>query len=297
LKTYFECIPCILTQAIITLDLCKADFDLKRIVVSELLEKLKSADYDLSPSENTDIAYEIIAKHTGVKDPYYHYKREHNKLAIDSYQEFKKILNSSQNRLYCAAKIAIAGNVIDLGISHNHKDQLDFSRILKNIVEIPLAIDDFNDFAIRLKNAKNVLYIADNAGEIIFDRVFIEELVHMGKKVTVSVKSGPIINDANLEDALEAGLDKIAEIIEAGHNKIGNSIKYVSDGFLDTFYSADLIISKGQGNFETLSEVTAPVYFLLKAKCKSVAAELGVNYLDVVFVKNRLFKDRGKADL
>ena len=292
MKTYFECIPCILTQAIVTLDITGADRQVKKRVISELLEKLKSADYDLSPSENTDAAYELISEYTGIKDPYYNFKREHNKAALLHLSDFKKMVDSSENRLHAAAKIAIAGNVIDLGISHNHREQLDFSRILKNIVEMPLARDDFNDFSSRLKNAGNVLYIADNAGEIVFDRVFIEELVNTGRKVTVAVKSGPVINDANMEDAIEAGIDKITDIIGTGHNKIGNSLKYLSGEFLEKFNNAGLILCKGQGNFETLNGVKAPVYFLLKAKCKSVAAELGVNYLDVVFVKSKLFCSR-----
>ncbi len=291
MKTYFECIPCIINQAIITLELCGSSRDLRKKVISSLLKKLINIDYNLSPSENTDIAYELISKYTGIKDPYLVMKKEHNKTALNLYPELDKILSTSKDRLYMAAKIAISGNIIDMGISSNHDGQMDFNQILKNIMELPLAIDDFGGFLVKLNNAKNILYMADNAGEIVFDKIFISELAASGKNITVSVKSGPIINDANIEDALQAGVDKIAKIVETGHSKIGNPTGHMSAGFAKIFKSADIIICKGQGNFETLDSIEAPVYFLLKAKCKCVAEALGVNYLDIVFAESKNFTE------
>lgn len=290
MKTYIECIPCIMNQTIATLDLCDCTDKIKKKVMGELIQNLENIDYELSPSENTDVAYELISKYTGVTDPYGNIKKEHNIKALKLYPELNEILNLDKDKLHMAARIAIAGNIIDMGISYNHSDQMNYHRIIKNITDVPLAIDDSPDFVKNLDISKNILYLADNAGEIVFDKFFINELVKKGKNVTVSVKSGPIINDANLEDAVEVGIDKIANIIRTGHNKIGNCLKYTSDEFLKVFKDADLIISKGQGNFETLDKEKAPIYFLLKAKCKCVARELNVNYLDVVFVKSRSFK-------
>jgi len=291
LKTYFECIPCIINQAIITLELCGSSRELRKKVIGNLLKELENIDYNLSPSENTDIAYDLVSKYTGINDPYLAMKKEHNAAALKLYPELEKMLSSSNDRLYMAAKIAISGNIIDMGISSNHDGQMDFKQILKNIRELPLAIDDFPGFLVRLNNAKNILYMADNAGEIVFDKIFISELAALGKNITVSVKSGPIINDANKEDALAAGIDKIAKIVETGHSRIGNPFGYMSAGFAKIFKSADLIICKGQGNFETLDGIEAPVYFLLKAKCKCVAGELGVNYLDIVFAESKNFNE------
>jgi damage-control phosphatase, subfamily I len=291
LKTYFECIPCIINQAIITLELCGSSRDLRKKVISSLLQELKNIDYNLSPSENTDIAYWLISKYTGINDPYLSMKKDHNIAALKLYPELEKMLNLASDRLYMAAKIAIAGNIIDMGISSNHNGQMDFKQILRNIQELPLAIDDFSKFMKNLTRTKNILYMADNAGEIVFDKIFINELAASGKNIIVSVKSGPIINDANIDDALQAGIDKIAKIVETGHNRIGNPPGYMSAGFAKIFKSSDLIICKGQGNFETLESIQAPAYFLLKAKCNSVAKELGVNYLDIVFAKSKNFME------
>lgn len=289
MKTYFECIPCIIKQAVITLELCNSSIDLRKKVISSLLNELRDIDYNLSPSENTDIAYEIVAKYTGISDPYLAMKKEHNIKALELYPELEKMLNLSGDRLYMAAKIAISGNIIDMGISSNHESDMDFNLIMKNIKELPLAIDDFCGFYKIFTESQNILYMADNAGEIVFDKIFISELAASGKNITVSVKSGPIINDANMDDALQAGIDKIAKIVQTGHSRIGNPPGYMSAGFAKIFKNADLIICKGQGNYETLENVQAPVYFLLKAKCSSVAKELGVNYHDIVFAKSKNF--------
>lgn len=291
MKTYFECIPCIINQAIITLELCRSSRDLRKKVISSLLKELNNIDYSLSPSENTDIAYELVSKYTGISDPYLEMKKEHNAAALELYPELEKMINLGSDRLYMAAKIAISGNIIDMGISSNHDGLLDFKKILKNIQELPLAIDYFPKFCKNLTRSKNILYMADNAGEIVFDKIFISELAALGKNITVSVKSGPIINDANTDDALQAGIDKIAKIVETGHSRIGNPPGYMSAGFAKIFKSADIIICKGQGNFETLEAIQAPIYFLLKAKCNSVAKELGVNYLDIVFAKSKNFRE------
>jgi damage-control phosphatase, subfamily I len=290
LKTYFECVPCIINQALTTLDLCGTTKSVKAATIRELLKNLENIDYKLSPCENTDIVYKLATKNTGVADPYYKLKKEHNKKALELYPQLENIVAGSSDRLYMSAKIAIAGNVIDLGISQNHADQMEYDKILKNILNLPLKIDDYPDFLKKLQASRSILYMADNAGEIVFDKIFISELSKIIKTVNVSVKSGPVINDANLDDAMETGIDKIASVIETGHDRIGNNPKFMSKAYLKIFNDSDLIICKGQGNFETLDMVKAPIYFLLKAKCKCIATELGVNYLDTVFAKSKNYR-------
>jgi len=191
------------------------------------------------------------------------------------------------DRLYAGIKVAVEGNVIDFGINLDKKILINFSKVLENIKNTQLAIDDYKEFRESLDKATNVLYISDNAGELVFDRVFIKEIIKQNKNVVLSVKSGPIINDATKEDAIEVGLDNLVKIIETGNNCIGINFENISDEFLKEFKKADLIICKGQGNFETLDEIDANTFFILKAKCEKVARELGVNYLDVVLVKRR----------
>ncbi|MDZ7837453.1 MAG: ARMT1-like domain-containing protein [Actinomycetota bacterium] len=189
--------------------------------------------------------------------------------------------------MYMAVKVAVAGNIIDLGISVNKGKKIDLDKILEEIESVPLAADDFSEFSTELKKAKKILYIGDNAGEIVFDRVFIEELVKLKKNVVFSVKSGPIINDSTMEDARQAGIHHLVKVIETGSDRSGVNFNYISDEFLQAFRDSDIVISKGQANFECLDEIDKNIFFILKAKCDVVAKRLNVNYLDVVLVKKR----------
>jgi len=285
MKTDLECVPCIIKQCINTLNLTKCSENIKRKAIKGLLNDLEKIDYDLSPAYNSDIAYIASRKFTGVKDPYYKLKEESNKAALEIYPKLKEIITKSPDRLYAGIKIAVEGNIIDLGINGGDGSALNFEKIIDDIKNMPLAVNDYAKFKKSLGEAKNILYISDNAGELVFDRVFIKELIKQHKNVVLSVKSGPIINDATRKDAEEVGLDSLVKVIETGSDRIGINFNYASDEFLKEFRKADLIISKGQGNFETLDDVDANIFFILKAKCEKIARELGVNYLDVVMVK------------
>jgi len=280
-------VPCIIKQVINTLKISGCSNELGRKVISEVLHKLKNIDYRRSPAANSDIAYTVFKEVTGIKDPYYDLKRKYNRLALDIYPELKKVVDSAKDKLYTAAKIAVAGNVIDFGIDIKKADTLDLSMIIRDLKSTQLAVDDFDKFRESLKNSINILYITDNSGEIVFDKIFIKELAKLDKKVVLTVKSDPIINDATVEDAAEANFDGLAGVIETGNGNIGINMDNSSDAFLKEFKKADLIISKGQGNFETLDKDETNIFFLLKAKCEYIAKELGVRYLDIVFTGSK----------
>ncbi|GAH46762.1 unnamed protein product, partial [marine sediment metagenome] len=239
--------------------------------------------------------YIVFREVTGIKDPYYDLKRKYNRLALDIYPKLEKVVDSVKNKLYMAAKVAIAGNVIDFGIDIKKVNTLDFNKIIQDLQNTPLAVDNYDKFRESLKDSINILYITDNAGEIVFDKVFIKELVKLDKKVVLSVKSNPIINDATLEDAIEAKFDSLARVIETGNSNIGINISDSSDAFLEEFKKADLIISKGQGNFETLDKTGANIFFLLMAKCEKIARELGVKHSDIVFAESKARTGKSNA--
>ncbi len=287
MKTYLECVPCIIKQAINTLRISGCSNRTGREVLTEVLQRLKNIDYDLSPAANSDIAYIVFREMTGIKDPYYGLKRKYNRLALDVYPELEKSVNASKDRLYMAAKAAIAGNIIDFGIDMKKAITLDLKNIIRDLPQMNLAVDDYDRFKELLKHSINILYISDNAGEIVFDKIFIKELVRLNKKVVLTVKSDPIINDATMEDAAEVNFNGLARVIWTGNNNIGINLDNSSDVFSEEFKKADLIVAKGQGNFETLDGVSADIFFLLKAKCESIARELGVEYLDIVFAEGR----------
>lgn len=132
-----------------------------------------------------------------------------------------------------------------------------------------------------MREAKTVLYLADNAGEIVFDRVFIEEFCD-NRKVIFAVRDKPAINDALMEDAIFCGIDKVAQVVSSGIDAPGTILKYCLDEFLKIFRQADLIISKGQGNFESLSQEKKPIFFLFMVKCPVIAKEIGCKMEDMV---------------
>ncbi len=168
-----------------------------------------------------------------------------------------------------AVRIAIAGNIIDLGVADSYNLNATLSRVL---IE-PFAINDLVSLRNALAKSASVLYLADNAGETVFDKVLIETLEI---PVIYVVKAGPIINDATHEDAVAAGIDQVAKIIDNGSNAPGTLLDQCSKVFCKRFAQADLIIAKGQANYESLSNSTAPIFFLLQAKCNVIARDLGI---------------------
>lgn len=291
MKTDLECTPCVLRQTLSVLRLCQSGEDTAKRVVKKVLKKLENIDYSDSPAFNSNIAYHTACEVTGIRDPYLESKIRDNEAAVEIYPQLKKMVEGAHDPLHTAARIAVAGNVIDLGINLMNGRTVDLDEVVREIKDIPLARDDYRVFLDELQEAEKVLYLADNAGEIVFDRVFIEEISRNGAGVTVSVKSGPIINDATRDDASRVGLDDLVRIIETGNNCIGIDLDNASADFLREFAEADIIISKGQGNFESLDEIKEKkIFFLLKAKCEKIARELGVEYLDVVFIKGRYYQ-------
>jgi len=234
--------------------------------VSAYLPKLS---FDASPPEIGREVYRIISEMTGVKDPYQEIKKTCTNQALDLYPEVKKKVQKAENSLMAAVRAAIAGNIIDFGA----QAEFDMKKDLERILSQELAINHFPQFAQMIEKSNQIIYLADNAGETVFDRVLIEEI---SKPLKYAVRDQPVINDAVKEDAIHAGIDQIAEIISSGSDAPGTILDYCSKDFLEIFESADLIISKGQGNYEALSDIHRPIFFLLKAKCPVIAKDIGV---------------------
>ena len=289
MKADFECMPCILTQGLNTVRRVTDDRKIQREVIDYILERLRGDELALTPAEHSNLAYEAVREVTGVADPFKEEKRDLNQAAVKLYPNLKQIVAESNDPLHTALKIAVAGNMIDLGIDH----EFDIEPDLKQIIADGFAIDDYPDFKSSLAEAHQILYIGDNCGEIVFDRVLIEELGP--EKVTFVVKGGPIINDATVEDAQQVGLDKICRIIPTADNAIGLPSSSMTDAIEEGFNDAGMIISKGHGNFETLSEINKNIFFLLKAKCTLVAKELGVKFGQVALVHQQHPPDKNNA--
>lgn len=278
MKSYLDCYPCFFIQAIRTSRMITSDEKKIWQILNEVSLSLPEIHFGATPPEIGREVYRIISKRTGIKDPYRKIKEKCTRQALSLYPELKKLINSSEDRLMTAIRISIAGNIIDFGANFD----FDLKKDVGTILSQDFSINHYREFCEALDKARKILYLADNAGETVFDRFLIEEI---NKPVIYVVRAHPIINDATREDALLAGIDKVAEIVSSGCDAPGNILKFCSDEFLKIYRSADLIISKGQGNYEGLSDEDRPIFFLLKAKCHVIARDIGIDEGSIVLMK------------
>jgi damage-control phosphatase, subfamily I len=279
MQSELECIVCLLKQAMNTSRIATNDEHLQRRIMNRIAESIPQVDLNRSPALNSTPIYQIIAEMTGNHDPYKDAKVQTNQEALKLLPEFKERVFRSDDQLNAALHLAAAGNIIDFGIGQN----FDFRHDVLRLMETPFAIDHAQELEAELQAGKKLLYLGDNAGEIVFDRILIEYLLTKNIDITYTVKSLPVINDALMEDAINVGLTKIVNVIETGSGDIGINFDNVSTEFKKAFDTADIIIAKGHGNFETCVDVPHNFYFLLNTKCVVVAEELGVTLGDIVF--------------
>jgi len=275
MKTFLDCLPCMMDQALRAGRIATDDERIIKKLLDSVGAMMKDIPLENTPPETGEIIYRKVREITGVTDPYKEVKKTNIEEALSLYPELKKIVEGSDNSLLTAIRIAIAGNVIDLGVNKKFNLVEDVRKILKQ----DFAILDFEKFEKQLKIADSVLYLGDNAGESVFDKILIEEL---NKPVTYVVREIPVINDVTEEDAIASGINEVAEIISSGTTAPAVILSICNNEFIERFNNSKMIISKGQGNYEGLSDVNQPVFFLLKAKCFVIANDLNVEENDIV---------------
>ncbi|MDP8266914.1 MAG: ARMT1-like domain-containing protein [Candidatus Aceula meridiana] len=287
--THKECIPCFFRQAHEMAQLASRNPVIQSQIIHKVRDLVENIQEEITPPEMARNIYKVVEIIVGPKDLYREIKRESNKKALALYPRLKKKVSGAEDSFLTAVETAISGNIIDYGA----KNFLNIEKEIDKLFLDDLKIEDkkvfqYDDFKKDIDTTKEILYLADNAGEIVFDKVFIEELNAMGKKVIFAVRDKPIINDALKEDAVACGIDKVACLITSGSDAPGTILKYCSKEFQELFKKASFIISKGQGNYETLSQQKDPlIYFLFKVKCPIVAENVGAKVGDIVLKKNR----------
>ena len=287
MKIFLDCIPCFVRQALDSARLATDDEQIHEKVVREVLRLSADLDMSQSPPEIGQKMHRLIRSLVGSDDPYYRVKKQFNSLALKLYPDLRKQIINSNDQFETAVRLAIAGNIIDFGV----KSSLSESEVKKTINDSlsgyldPEQVLNFKNAVIE---AGKILYLADNAGEIVFDHLLIEQLPI--EKITVVVKGSPVINDATMEDANLAGLTRVVEVIDNGSDGPGTILETCSQSFRDRFEDADLIIAKGQGNYETLSDLDKNIFFILKAKCPVIARDLGCEVGEMILRKSNSFK-------
>ncbi len=271
MKTAFDCIPCFIRQTLATARLSSDDPGLHGKALREILAILSRMDFNDQPVIMGRTIQRLIQRLSGNQDPYRSLKQQFNQMIFDLYPQLKRRVGASDNAFEIAARLALAGNMIDFGIGH----MLDPSEVTETI-EMALRSKlngDIQSLYPVVDAAQSILYLGDNCGEIVFDRLFIEQLGP--ERVTYVVRAAPIINDVTLEDARSTGMTDNVRVIDNGSDAPGTLLAECSPAFMQAFERAEVIIAKGQGNYETLHAVDKHIFFLLKVKCPVVARHIG----------------------
>jgi uncharacterized protein with ATP-grasp and redox domains len=286
---YLDCIPCFIRQSLDAARLATDDVHIHEKVVRGVLGLANNLDMSQTPPVIGQKIHRLIRELVGVEDPYHGVKQRFNNVALKLYSKMRHLIIESKDPLETAVRLAIAGNIIDFGLKSQLQETELAETINQCLSEEPSGMQ-LNDFHNAIDDAEDILYIADNAGEIVFDRLLIEQIPI--DKVTVVVKGSPVINDATMEDAVIAGLPKILDVINNGSDAPGTILESCSPSFRNRFESADLVIAKGQGNYETLSDVDKNIFFILKAKCPVIARDLGCEVGEMILRRSETFEKR-----
>jgi damage-control phosphatase, subfamily I len=269
MRACLDCVPCFIRQALDASRLITDDENKHKEVMTRVLKEVSGFDLNLSPPEFGQIIHRIIRKEFNNPDPYEKLKKLSTQRALSIVDSVKEKIKNSNNSFETAVRFAIAGNIMDFGMKSDWDDKIimnSFDKALKTSIDSSLVEELYNE----LSKAKTILVLGDNAGEAVFDKLLIETFPE-NKKIYYAVKGSPVINDVTLVDAEDAKIHEVAEIISNGADIQGTVLRQCSEEFMSIYNNADVIISKGQGNFETLTNEKAKIYFLLQIKCQVIA--------------------------
>ncbi|RLD07502.1 MAG: hypothetical protein DRI65_04530 [Chloroflexota bacterium] len=279
MRTYPECYGCVLQQAQSEMDLMGVDFDTQVTAVKKMLSILSEAEGSETPPYLSDRIHTVLRDIPGYSSPYAEVKRKSNQIALEFLDKLRDLAKKGSDPLVQGLKIGAAGNIVDV----LNAREFHLWEEVEKVIRQDLLGGGLENFRRMLSESSYLLYLADNAGETVFDRIFIETL---DLPVIYAVKGGPILNDATLDDALAAGIDQVAEIVETGSSAPGTILKLCSREFQDLFIDAPLVLAKGQANFETIEIPGEKVFYLLRAKCPLIARVIESPHGSLVLKQN-----------
>lgn len=282
MKIQLECIPCTLNTYLRLAKTGMIPEDQREAILRQMLRIFSTEDFSQSPPLLGARMHAMIRDAIHHPDPYHRIKAKYNRLMMDQYEKFDKLVKSSEDPFNVAMRLAIAGNVIDFG----SQLQPDVMETINRVMDAKLAIDHSSQLRTDLEQADSLLYIGDNCGEIVLDKLFLSILDVPVKYF--AVRDGPIINDVTFEDAVLTGMDQVAQVITTGDNAPGAVWASTSEQFQRVFRESDVIISKGQGNLEGLLDVAHDsIYFLLVTKCDLMAERVGTRKEEFIVKKGK----------
>jgi damage-control phosphatase, subfamily I len=273
MRTYFDCIPCFLRQTLDALRRLEATQAVQEKVLRSALRMVAELDLQRSPPAMAQVIHRLIREATGEGDPYREVKKQLNDFALELYPRLRRRVEDASDSFEMAVRLAAAGNVIDLGVKSG-LEEAEIVGVIEDSLSAPLDAAAVEQLRSAADAAERILYVGDNAGEIVLDRLLVEQFG--AAKVTFAVRGSPIINDATMDDAQLCGMTDLVEVVDSGSDAPGTILTDCSEAFRERFSTADLVLAKGQGNYETLSNVAGPIFFLLKAKCPVIARDVGL---------------------
>ncbi|MGM0369946.1 MAG: damage-control phosphatase ARMT1 family protein [Bacillota bacterium] len=279
MKIQLECLPCIFRQTLESSRMVTDDEDLIKEIMEQYAKIVPEVDADMKGPTLVGKIQKIVKEKSGVADPYREFKQKHMKLAQELYPRAEDIVDEADDSLFGSLVISATGNAIDAGLSLD----VDVAHHIKQAVKEGFVKSDFAALEKRLKTEEQVLIIGDNSGEAIFDKLLIKELKQYDVEVIYAYRDVPILNDVSIKEVQKIGIDQLADrILSSGCKTSGTVLEETTVKFREIYEQAGVIISKGQGNFEGLSDAEQNIFFLLKAKCEIVANMLEVDQGDLV---------------
>jgi uncharacterized protein with ATP-grasp and redox domains len=273
MRTYFDCVPCFVNQTLGLLKCANGTDYQGELALKQILTNLALMDYSSAPPLMAQKIYRTLYQVYGERDFYSHQKQCFNTLALKILPDIRKKISNAEDVFTEKVKLAIAANIIDFGKNANLTEH-DVLESLDEAMTREIGREKIQNLKEAMNKADKILYLCDNSGEIVFDKLLIESMPH--KKITCAVRGKPVINDATMEDAKNSGLTNVVHVIENGSDVPGTVLDDCSAEFREAFNDADLIIAKGQGNYETLSgNDTKRIIFMLLVKCSIVARDIG----------------------
>lgn len=278
----YRCYSCLAKSFVKLLEEHKLPKDKREEAIKAFFSFIASSPKELTAPEVARINQYKIKEILQNDDPYKEIKYSSNKYLLDKYDHLKEIVTKSNNKFDTALRLAIAGNIIDYAANPD----FNIDNTINKVLGEDFSINDSLILKEEISKAKSILYLGDNAGEIVMDKLFLESLNHAN--VTYVVKESPVINDVTIEDVRQTGIDKYANIITNGYDAASTILSKVSEEFMLYYKSADLIISKGQGNYEgLLNEQDNRIFFLMMVKCDMVAEKIGTTKGGFVVCRNK----------
>ncbi len=282
-----DCIQCILKVSISAMRRFISQEEMMKTLSTDILKipSMQGLDWNITPPEVFELVIEKIVGALNDPDPFRSMKAQQNKKAMELYPWAKEVVTKASDPLYLAVKFAIVGNSLDLIISDG---SVEIEGLIQERLKVPIPEERLLKFRNKLKGSKLLLYFGDNSGEIIFDKLLIETIKQeYNLDVVYVVRSDPTFNDATYKEAKAAGIDKIASVLENGIDGAlpGTILSRCSKEVRDLFHSADLIISKGTGNFDTLDEEkhhNKDIVFMFMCKCVPYSNTFGSKLHDPI---------------